>query len=608
MSSRPDAADGLDQGTTALLAVVIGVFGLALTLWAGGEAASTLTGYGVAHSDLAAGLRVLTHPGQPSRAWRAPMPGPIAYWTISAATTVLAATAVGWIARWWRRDTSSRRTDPHHAPGLAERHEIAAHASRKALLRRASTVRPSLTNPQPCDAGYQLGRAHNVPTWASVEDSMVLLGPPRSGKGLHLVIPMIVDSPGAVITTATRPDNLTVTLTARARRGPVAVFDPQGLAGGVASATKWSPIRGCDDPQTAMIRARALAAGTSEHVENNRFWQAQTEAALRAFLQAAAIDGRGPADLYRWSLDPVAATEATRILHAANHAAALGWADALDSIINGDPRTRDNTWAGVRVALSPLADPHVLNAVSPRASEHFDPATFLTDNGTLYLLGTATGAGSTAGLVAAFIEDVVEVARHSAAASAGARLDPPLALLLDEAANYVLPSLPSLMSEGGGTGITTVAVLQSLAQARARWGEHEAAAIWDAAIVKVILGGGSNAKDLHDLSALIGERDEETTSNSRDHRGRRSTSTALRRVPILDVGRLRTLPFGTGVLMLRAARPILLDLTAWPDRTDASQLGVDRDALEKSIQAAAGAGPAHRGLRRDYPVGTQSPA
>jgi type IV secretory pathway TraG/TraD family ATPase VirD4 len=151
-------------------------------------------------------------------------------------------------------------------------------------------------------------------------------------------------------------------------------------------------------------------------------------------------------------------------------------------------------------------------------------------------------------------------------------MDPPLALVLDEVANYPLPSLPALMSEGGGSGITTVAVLQSLAQARARWGEHEGNAIWDSAIVKVILGGGSNARDLADLTALIGERDEQTETESRDHNGRRSTSRSVRRVPIMDTGRLRTLPFGTGVLLLRAARPIVLDLAPWTARRDAATL------------------------------------
>ena len=67
------------------------------------------------------------------------------------------------------------------------------------------------------------------------------------------------------------------------------------------------------------------------------------------------------------------------------------------------------------------------------------------------------------------------------------------------------------MSEGGGTGITTVAVLQSLAQARDRWGHEQAQAIWDSATTKIILGGSSNANDLRDLAQLIGDR--ETSGN-----------------------------------------------------------------------------------------------
>jgi hypothetical protein len=81
----------------------------------------------------------------------------------------------------------------------------------------------------------------------------VVLGPPRSGKGLHLVVPLIVGAPGAVVTTSTRPDNLAITLRQRAKAGPVAVFDPQGLAAGVPGRLRWSPMRGCED---AWIRAR----------------------------------------------------------------------------------------------------------------------------------------------------------------------------------------------------------------------------------------------------------------------------------------------------------------------------------------------------------------
>ncbi|WP_347338486.1 TraM recognition domain-containing protein [Cellulomonas sp. WB94] len=406
-----------------------------------------------------------------------------------------------------------------------------------------------------------------------MEDSILVVGPPRSGKGLHLVIPMILDAPGAVVTTSTRPDNITVTHAARRSLGrPVAVFDPQGLAAGVPDGLRWSPVRGCDSPQTAMIRARGLSAGTgmSRTVDGGDFWQAQTETVLRALLHAAALDGRPPRDLYRWSLDPAAVTEAVTIL--GRPTAAPGWDNALEQAAHSDPRTRDSIWLGVRQALSALADPRVLDAVTPRDGEAFDPAAFLRERGTLYVLGTASGAGAAAPLVSALVEDMVETARRLAAASLGARLDPPLLLALDEIGNLApLPSLPALMSEGGGSGVTTLAVLQSLSQARDKWGEQQAGTLWDAAIVKIILGGGSNARDLTDLAALIGDRDEETTSVSRDHKGGRSTSSGVRRVAVMDTSRLRTLPFGTGVLLLRTAPPVVLDLAPWPKRDGAVQ-------------------------------------
>ncbi|WIM72840.1 type IV secretory system conjugative DNA transfer family protein [Corynebacterium suedekumii] len=91
--------------------------------------------------------------------------------------------------------------------------------------------------------GYRLGTAHGRDVWASVEDSILLIGPPRSGKGLHIVIPWILDAPGAVVVTSTRPDNLTATLRARQRIGPTAVFDPQHLAEGIPAGLQWSPIR-----------------------------------------------------------------------------------------------------------------------------------------------------------------------------------------------------------------------------------------------------------------------------------------------------------------------------------------------------------------------------
>ena len=74
------------------------------------------------------------------------------------------------------------------------------------------------------------------------------------------MIPAILDASGAVVVISTRPDNLTATMRVRRRIGPVAIFDPQHLAEGLPAGMRWSPIRGCESRQTAMIRATRLRA------------------------------------------------------------------------------------------------------------------------------------------------------------------------------------------------------------------------------------------------------------------------------------------------------------------------------------------------------------
>ena len=580
-----------DELTNAALIGLVGMSGVALILRASGSVAAFLTGTAQPAAGPASGLGVLFTPGDPATALDAAGLNPVIYWIVTALLLAGLCVGGGWVWVRLRRHTRKTETDPRRLAGTATGHEVSQTASGKALLRRAGTLRPSVEDPAPSDVGYLLGTSHGKQVWASVEDSILLLGPPRSGKGLHVVINAVLDAPGAVVTTSTRPDNLTATLRARQRDGrPVGVFDPQHLAEGVPSGLRWSPVRGCEDPLTAMIRATGLASATglsSGGVESGGFWEGKTRTALQALLHAAALDNRPPAELFRWTLDPSIAAEAVAVL--TNHpGAATGWADSLGAMIDSDPKTRDSIWQGVSLALSALANPRVLDAVTPRAGEHFDPEAFLTQRGTLYLLATGAGAGASAALVAAFVEDLVEAARRLAARSPSARLDPPLLLALDEIGNLSpLPSLPTLLAEGGGTGITCLPVLQSLAQAREKWGDNAAGAIWDASIVKIILGGASNSRDLQDLSSLIGERDEYTDSVTLGDHGTRSNQRSVRRVPILPPDRIRTLPFGTGITLLRSAPPIVTDLRAWPTRTDADQLGTDRAAIEALLRRPA---------------------
>jgi len=576
-----------DELPNAAMIGLVALFGVALVLRAAGTITAWLTGTAQPEGGLAAGVGVLSHPGDPGAALDADGLNPVVYWIVTGAMLAFLIALVVFVWVRVRRYTHRAEQDPRRMAGIATRHEVSTAASEKALLRRADNLRPGLTDPKPHDVGYRLGASKGVGVWASVEDSIMVIGPPRSGKGLHLVIPAILDAPGAVVVTSTRPDNLTATMRARRRIGPVAIFDPQHLAEGLPPGLRWSPIRGCESPQTAMIRATGLAAGTglsAGGVDSGGFWEGKTCAALQALLHAAAIDNRPPAELFRWTLDPTAAADAVAILTGSTRAA-TGWAESLEAMIDSDPRTRDSIWQGVSLALGSLADPRVLDAVSPAEGEGFDPEAFIRDRGTLFLLATGSGAGASAALVAALVEDLIETARGLAARSPGARLDPPMLLALDEIANFSpLPSLPTLMAEGGGSGITTMPVLQSLAQARDKWNEHQANAIWDASIVKVILGGASNSRDLQDLSALVGERDEYTDSVTLGDHGTRSNQRSVRRVPIFPPDRIRRLPFGTGVVLLRSAPPIVTDLHPWPNRPDAGQLASDRAEIEALLR------------------------
>ena len=417
MNPRGQGVDDQLVNLGLILIAAVGVTAALLRL--AGTLAARVSGAGTPTGGWEAGVRVLRDPDNPAAALGADGLTPWVYWLVVILMVAVVTVTVMVVWRAVGRILHTTTHDPHRLAGVATARDVRAVASRKALLARGRTLRPSLDKPKPSDVGYLLGRSRGHDVWASVEDSILLLGPPRSGKGLHVVINAILDAPGAVITTATRPDNIAATITARQRIGPVAVFDPQRLADGLPAGLRWSPVRGCQDPLTAMIRATGLASATglsTGGVESGGFWEGKTRTALQALLHAAALDNRSPRELFGWTLSPSAAADAVSIL-ASHPNAAPGWADSLESTIHADPRTRDSIWMGVSLALSCLADPRVLDAVTPRLGEHFDPVSFLTSNGTLYLLATGAGAGASWSLVAAFIEDLIETARHLAAAS-----------------------------------------------------------------------------------------------------------------------------------------------------------------------------------------------
>ena len=447
------------------------------------------------------------------------------------------------------------------ASGTASRGELRAALGGRRLVRLAGSLRPGLLAAERRveNLGIPVGRLGRLRLWASVEDSLLVLGPPRSGKGAGVIVPALRTFCGPAIVTSTRDDLWRHTRETRAARGPVWLFDPTRLvAVDDGARCSWDLVGGCESPLTAQLRARALVAAsrTAEGVTNADFWRGSAETVLRCLLHAAALGGRDVATLRTWVAQQV--TPEPLALLEEDPRAATGWKAELAGMVTLDDRTRSNVFASVSLALACTADPLVLASVCAGPAA-FDVERFLSECGTLYLCGPAEAQQSIAPVIVALVEAVVDRARRRAATLPGGRLDPPLGLFLDEAAQIApLPSLPKLVADGGGSGITTVVVLQSLAQARDRWGQQAAESIWDACTTRLVLGGLANDADLQRISRLCGQVD--VARHTYSHDGT-SGSRTLQRMPVFTESAIRGLRPWRALLLHRGLRPAIVRLT-----------------------------------------------
>ena len=472
---------------------------------------------------------------------------------------------------WFIRELRNR-------DGFAEAREISKHLSPKALEKRGKDLRPQLAaerKPKAVDVAWKVGMSRFIEIFISIEESVLLLGPPRSGKGLRVLIDAILDWPGPLITTSTTTDNLRATRARRAQLGQVYVFDPQKLTG-EANQVKISPITGCEDPLTAVQRAAALIAGTGMSSGKNAEWAEKAKTQLAALLCAAALDRRTVQDLARWGSSPQLAREAVDVLQT-HPLAPGGWGSALDSVLDEKPEMLGNIWFGVSGAVAPLLIPEIAEAMMPGPSDPvFDPIEFLKGRNTLYLIGTKSGAGAAGGFLAAMLDDIVETARRKALASESSRIDPPLGLILDEIANiFSWPMLPSLMSDGGGRGICVVVVLQARRQAEVSWSAAEMHAVFGAATVTIQLGGSTDNDYLSEVQNLLGPREIKRGSKTYSEQGT-SSQEQTHEVPLMTASELRRMPSRLGLLVTKNLRPVLLDLSKWTERDDAKEIFAGR--------------------------------
>ncbi|MEV5982725.1 type IV secretory system conjugative DNA transfer family protein [Streptomyces sp. NPDC052114] len=303
----------------------------------------------------------------------------------------------------------------------------------------------------------------------------LVLGDPATRR--PLAVQAIQDAEGAALVLTSDPTLWAETKDARAKLGPVLLYDPSHLCD-TPARLHWSPTAGCQDRTTADHRAAALLAPIRPTAKLDSAVADTARTLLRSFLHAAAVADKPMKLVHRWS-QGTQVQEAVRVLRT-HPKASSGSAGELEAALTAHPERRDIAQELTARALSALFTVHVRESCTPNRTDALTLDSFVAEGGTLFVVGEAIedpkshqGPGAMP-LLTALASSVVEHGRRMAERSSSGRLDPPMTLVLDDVAAVApLPQLPDLLATGADRGLPTLALLRSREQGRTRWPDSE---------------------------------------------------------------------------------------------------------------------------------------
>lgn len=582
----PGPWSSIDPNAQVALGVLFFAFVASLCLWAGGNLAALLTdeplvGLG---GGLGVIVRALTE-GGPTALWPG-VPELLLWASIALTSTVL----VGSSAWFW---IAARRRLGGGADGFASPDQLASFTERE-RTRSAAELRRGLTPDQITerDIGLRLGRIlsgrRSTTVWAGLEDTLISIMPPRSGKTTALAVPQVINAPGPAVVTSNKADLLGTTRAQRERDGSrVWVFDPQQVAFEDRSWS-WNPLAGLNTYEAAQNLASMFIPNRGDGDNRNAYFTDRGREYLTLLILAAAQSERPTlTDLDRW-LDQNRNVEPSLILNGAGpqfeqYARALG-----KMIEEQSAETIEGVYSTARTATACLKSQSIMRWVTPsRGDVSFQPDRFVTSTDTLYLLSREDQI-SAAPLTAALVDRIFTAARLEAERSVGGRLDPPLVAILDEAANIVkIPTLPANYSYFGSLGILVHAIFQSMAQIRDVWGRSGADKLWGASTVKLIGPGIDDAQLASETAKFIGHHDVTTRSVSHSAKMGSNVQIGAAREPIWDEARVRSFAKGQALLFGTGIPAALIELEPWFEGPLRYQLEADLEAFDqhRRIQA-----------------------
>ncbi|WP_406130496.1 type IV secretory system conjugative DNA transfer family protein [Streptomyces canus] len=323
---------------------------------------------------------------------------------------------------------------------------------------------------EPLKVPISLSQGEPAAGWETPRPEGAVLYAPRESRH-PTATQAIRDAEGPTLIVTSNPAIWQDTKDARAKLGPVHVYDPTHLCD-TPARLHWSPTTGCETKETAKARAQALLAPVRPTAKIDQAVADVAETLLRSYLHAAAIEARTIRHVHRWC-QGAQIQDAVRTLRT-NPKAAPGSAGELEAALTAHPERRDIAQELTSRALSALFTVNIREACTPNRNDALALDSFVDEGGTLYVVGESiedprTNPGAMP-LLTALISSVVERGRRMAERSSSGRLDPPLTLVLDDVAAVApLPQLPELLAAGADRGLPTLALLRSREQARTRW-------------------------------------------------------------------------------------------------------------------------------------------
>jgi type IV secretion system protein VirD4 len=557
---------------------MVGSFGGAV--WLGAWVASAVAGGRLRASfadAVAAASRLPTNLGNPRLAWpdevRASLPGPLLYWS---ATVVLLVATLAMVVVVFRLVSKSRvGTLPRHPLGVDARARFATARDLKPLVVRGRHPgrfllgrhgrRLLATEPPPAGRRRRKGRQGD-------RGAVALIGPSRSGK-TTAAIAGILEWEGPAVLSSVKSDLLASTCGWRTEKGKVLVYDPTHTTGDASAI--WSPLRAAKTVLGAQRAARALceAAPRSDNVKGSLdFWLAQAEILLSGLLWVAAHDKRDMARVCEWvmvqdrpredglgdvrvalnrlleSKDPIIQDGASRA------------SQAVMSIWALEDETRSSVYATAQTVVWPWADPGVA-AASRGKSLSLD--WLLGGPNTLYLCAPIEDQERLSPAFGGLLNDLVKQVFLRVAAT-GRPLDPPLLIVIDEAGNTPLRSLPQLASTLAGLGVLLVTIWQSIAQIEDAY-HRQADTILTNHLSKVFYSGLSDPAAFRYISQVLGDVEVETRSRSEAADWRSSLQLSTTREPLVPPHMARQMPPGDALLIHGTLPPAHIRTQPWWD-------------------------------------------